>query len=63
MTAFTTGAKVGYFSGDIRKLSDDIKVLRPTVVPAVPRVLNRVYDRVCRFVFCWHFASFGEILL
>uniref|UniRef100_A0A7E4VBD5 Long-chain-fatty-acid--CoA ligase n=1 Tax=Panagrellus redivivus TaxID=6233 RepID=A0A7E4VBD5_PANRE len=43
---FTVGGRVGYFRGDIRLLADDIKTLRPTVLPVVPRVLNRIYDRV-----------------
>ncbi|VDM78521.1 unnamed protein product, partial [Strongylus vulgaris] len=32
--------------GDIRLLVEDIKELRPTIVPVVPRVLNRLYDKV-----------------
>uniref|UniRef100_F1KXI1 Long-chain-fatty-acid--CoA ligase n=1 Tax=Ascaris suum TaxID=6253 RepID=F1KXI1_ASCSU len=43
---FQTGAHVGFFSGDIRRLPEDIKELRPTVIPLVPRVLNRIYDKV-----------------
>lgn len=40
------GASIGYFTGDIHNLSEDMKALRPTMVPAVPRLLNRIYDRV-----------------
>ncbi|KHJ96103.1 AMP-binding enzyme [Oesophagostomum dentatum] len=43
---FAKGARVGFYRGDIRLLVDDIKELRPTVVPVVPRVLNRLYDKV-----------------
>ncbi|CAI4229472.1 unnamed protein product [Auanema sp. JU1783] len=43
---FMVGAKVGFYRGDIRLLVDDIKELKPTVVPVVPRVLNRMYDKV-----------------
>lgn len=43
---FMVGGAVGYFSGDIRRLADDMKALRPTVTPAVPRLLNRIYDKV-----------------
>ncbi|VDO58834.1 unnamed protein product [Haemonchus placei] len=43
---FAKGARVGFYRGDIRLLADDIKELRPTVVPVVPRVLNRLYDKV-----------------
>uniref|UniRef100_A0AAQ6ALQ3 Long-chain-fatty-acid--CoA ligase n=1 Tax=Amphiprion ocellaris TaxID=80972 RepID=A0AAQ6ALQ3_AMPOC len=38
--------KVGFFQGDIRLLPDDMKTLQPTIFPVVPRLLNRVYDRV-----------------
>lgn len=40
------GGAVGFYSGDITKLSDDMKALRPTVTPAVPRLLNRIHDKV-----------------
>lgn len=43
---FMTGAKVGFYRGDIKHLSDDIKELRPTVIPVVPRLMNRIYDKV-----------------
>ncbi|XP_019522723.1 PREDICTED: long-chain-fatty-acid--CoA ligase 1 [Hipposideros armiger] len=47
------GAKIGFFQGDIRLLMDDLKVLQPTIFPVVPRLLNRMFDRVsskCRIV-------------
>lgn len=40
------GGRVGFFQGDIRLLSDDMKALRPTIFPVVPRLLNRMYDKV-----------------
>ncbi|XP_022099327.1 long-chain-fatty-acid--CoA ligase 1-like isoform X2 [Acanthaster planci] len=40
------GARIGFFQGDIKKLLDDVQALRPTVFPSVPRLLNRIYDRV-----------------
>uniref|UniRef100_A0A671W7L2 Arachidonate--CoA ligase n=1 Tax=Sparus aurata TaxID=8175 RepID=A0A671W7L2_SPAAU len=40
------GAKIGYFQGDIRWLSDDLNTLRPTVFPVVPRLLNRMHDKI-----------------
>ncbi|XP_007939744.1 long-chain-fatty-acid--CoA ligase 5 [Orycteropus afer afer] len=43
---YACGAKVGFFQGDIRLLPDDMKTLKPTVFPTVPRLLNRVYDKV-----------------
>uniref|UniRef100_A0AAX7UX37 Arachidonate--CoA ligase n=1 Tax=Astatotilapia calliptera TaxID=8154 RepID=A0AAX7UX37_ASTCA len=43
---FGAGAKVGFFQGDIRLLPDDMKTLQPTLFPVVPRLLNRIYDKV-----------------
>ncbi|XP_058810424.1 long-chain-fatty-acid--CoA ligase 5 [Phymastichus coffea] len=43
---FMVGGAVGFYSGDIKKLTDDMKVLKPTVMPAVPRLLNRLYNKV-----------------
>lgn len=40
------GARIGFFQGDIRLLSDDLNTLKPTVFPVVPRLLNRMYDKV-----------------
>lgn len=40
------GAKIGFFQGDIRLLMDDLKALQPTVFPVVPRLLNRMFDRI-----------------
>ncbi|XP_063776799.1 long-chain-fatty-acid--CoA ligase 1 isoform X1 [Pseudophryne corroboree] len=44
--ALCHGAKIGFFQGDIRLLMDDLKVLQPTIFPVVPRLLNRMFDRV-----------------
>ncbi|NXA36308.1 ACSL5 ligase, partial [Eudromia elegans] len=43
---YSCGGKVGFFQGDIKLLTDDMKTLKPTVFPVVPRLLNRVYDKV-----------------
>ncbi|NWU82365.1 ACSL5 ligase, partial [Onychorhynchus coronatus] len=43
---YSCGAKVGFFQGDIKLLTDDMKTLKPTVFPVVPRLLNRVYDKI-----------------
>ncbi|KAK7144096.1 hypothetical protein R3I93_015066 [Phoxinus phoxinus] len=40
------GGKIGFFQGDIRLLPDDMKALRPTIFPVVPRLLNRMYDKI-----------------
>ncbi|XP_055385680.1 long-chain-fatty-acid--CoA ligase 5 isoform X2 [Condylostylus longicornis] len=43
---YYVGGAVGFYSGDIRQLTNDFKALKPTVMPAVPRLLNRVYDKI-----------------
>uniref|UniRef100_A0A8C2B9V7 Arachidonate--CoA ligase n=1 Tax=Cyprinus carpio TaxID=7962 RepID=A0A8C2B9V7_CYPCA len=40
------GARIGYFQGDIRILMDDLSTLKPTVFPVVPRLLNRMFDKI-----------------
>jgi len=40
------GGSVGFFAGDVRLLMEDFKALKPTLCPAVPRLLNRIYDKV-----------------
>ncbi|XP_051784397.1 long-chain-fatty-acid--CoA ligase 1a isoform X1 [Erpetoichthys calabaricus] len=40
------GARIGFFQGDIRLLMDDLKTLQPTIFPVVPRLLNRMFDRI-----------------
>ncbi|XP_007899460.1 long-chain-fatty-acid--CoA ligase 6 isoform X3 [Callorhinchus milii] len=40
------GGRIGFFQGDIKLLSDDMKALRPTIFPVVPRLLNRMYDKI-----------------
>ncbi len=38
------GARVGFYSGNIMNLRDDMQALRPTIFTAVPRLLYRLYD-------------------
>ena len=45
-TMFMCGAQVGLYQGDVKTLVDDIQALKPTLFVSVPRLLNRVYDRV-----------------
>ena len=40
------GGKIGFYRGDVKLLIEDIQALRPTVFVSVPRLLNRVYDKV-----------------
>jgi long-chain acyl-CoA synthetase len=43
---FLQGGRIGYISGDIATLLDDCRELKPTNIPMVPRLLNKLYDRV-----------------
>lgn len=45
-TVYINGGCVGFYRGDIRLLMEDMKALKPTITPAVPRLLNRIYDKV-----------------
>ena len=40
------GYSVGFYQGDITKILDDIKTLRPSVFCSVPRLYNRIYDSI-----------------
>ena len=42
---FVQGSAIGFYSGDMHYLSDDISTLRPTVFCGVPRVFNRLLDQ------------------
>jgi len=47
MCIIESGAAIGYFQGDVRKLvADDLPALKPTIMAGVPRVYARVYDKV-----------------
>ncbi|KAL0228812.1 hypothetical protein GEMRC1_013432 [Eukaryota sp. GEM-RC1] len=45
-TMFALGARIGYFTGDILRLLDDIKVLQPTFFVGVPRVFSKIVDKI-----------------
>ncbi|OHT03669.1 AMP-binding enzyme family protein [Tritrichomonas foetus] len=40
------GGCIGFISGDVRNLTVDMGILKPTHLAAVPRVMNRFYDAV-----------------
>jgi long-chain acyl-CoA synthetase len=44
------GGRIGMYSGAIHRMMDDMKILRPTILCAVPRVLCRIYDTVMETV-------------
>ena len=43
---FMCGGRIAFFGGDIKQLVNDIQAVRPTLFMSVPRLLNRLYDRV-----------------
>mmetsp|Transcript_19756 Transcript_19756/g.25605 ORF Transcript_19756/g.25605 Transcript_19756/m.25605 type:complete len:658 (+) Transcript_19756:161-2134(+) len=45
-SVFYGGGRVGFYQGDTLKILEDIQALRPTIFPSVPRLLNRVYDKI-----------------
>ena len=46
LTCTHRGAAIGFYSGDVLRLLDDIAALRPTIFCSVPRLWNRIYDKV-----------------
>lgn len=44
------GGRIGFSSGDVKLLTDDMQALQPTIFPTVPRILNRIYDKVSPYV-------------
>ncbi|KAL5969850.1 Long-chain-fatty-acid--CoA ligase 1 [Taenia solium] len=49
------GARIGFYSGNITTVSEDLRMLRPTIFTSVPRLLCRIYDnvyeRICKSTF------------
>ena len=40
------GSQVGFYGGNILKLTDDCQVLKPTMFPSVPRLYNKIFDKI-----------------
>lgn len=45
-TLLASGAAIGFYGGEILNLLDDITTLQPTIFVSVPRVLNKLHDRL-----------------
>lgn len=45
-TSMLSGMAIGYYGGDALKLLDDLQELKPTIFPSVPRLFNRIYDKI-----------------
>ena len=37
---------MGFYRGDVLGLLDDVQALQPTIFNSVPRLWNRIYDRI-----------------
>lgn len=46
LAIFMVGGAVGYYQGNTLKLMEDLAAIRPTVFPSVPRLFNKIYDKV-----------------
>ena len=40
------GGKYGIFNGDIKKIKEDLSLLKPTIFISVPRLYNKFYDKI-----------------
>jgi len=38
--------RIGYYQGDPLKLTEDCAMLKPSFFPSVPRLFNRIYDKI-----------------
>eukprot|EP00356_Strombidium_inclinatum_P008299 CAMPEP_0170494380 /NCGR_PEP_ID=MMETSP0208-20121228/14609_1 /TAXON_ID=197538 /ORGANISM="Strombidium inclinatum, Strain S3" /LENGTH=138 /DNA_ID=CAMNT_0010770433 /DNA_START=847 /DNA_END=1263 /DNA_ORIENTATION=+ len=43
---FIYGTQCGFYAGDPNTLLDDLKTLKPTYFPSVPRVFNKIYSKL-----------------
>ncbi|XP_067936830.1 long-chain-fatty-acid--CoA ligase 5-like [Watersipora subatra] len=44
------GGMIGFSSGDRKQLIEDVQHLKPTIFTSVPKIFNRMYDRVIALV-------------
>lgn len=52
---YLVGGSVGFYNGNIKFLFEDMRVLKPTIMPSVPRLLNRIYEKEMETVNPWFF--------
>jgi long-chain acyl-CoA synthetase len=48
--AFNHGVPIGIYNGSASKLIEDIQILKPTCICAVPRIFQRIYDAIMQKV-------------
>jgi len=46
LSCLMMGASIWYFSGDLRKIAEELPMVRPTSFVGVPRVLQKFYDKI-----------------
>jgi long-chain acyl-CoA synthetase len=49
-TALASGSAVGFYSGELVTLLDDVTTLRPTLFASVPRIFNKLCERILQSV-------------
>lgn len=42
---YGSGAAVGFYQGETKKILEDVQCLRPTIFAGVPRIYQRIYDK------------------
>jgi len=40
------GCKIGFYGGDVLKLTEDMRILKPTLFPSVPRLYNKIHAKI-----------------
>ncbi|CAL1288536.1 unnamed protein product [Larinioides sclopetarius] len=38
--------RIAFYTGDVKKLMDEVRILKPDILPLVPRIMNALYTRV-----------------
>lgn len=46
LLCFYYGIRIGYYSGNVQALIEDIQTLKPTIFISVPRLFNRIHERI-----------------
>lgn len=52
---YLVGGAVGFYCGNIKFFFEDMRVLKPTIMPSVPRLLNRIYEKEMANIVPWFF--------
>ncbi len=46
VTVLMNRGRIGFYSGNMLKLTEDMKYLKPTLFVSVPRLFNKMYDKI-----------------